>query len=248
MNAFVVLITNALTSIGRATALAFAQEGAQIVISGQRDEAGHKLVADLRARSAEAEYVHADPHHEEEARNLIDQTVARFGRLDVAINNAVTEGQPTPVTEQTTESYAAIFDINVLGTLMSMKHELRVMLAQGHGSIVNVSFAYGWADTAGTAVYVASKYAVEGLTKAVALEVAEGGVRVNVIAPGPVETGILDQFTDTARVKFDLISQIPLKRMGLPDEIAQAIVFLASGKASFITGASLSVDGGKPAR
>jgi NAD(P)-dependent dehydrogenase (short-subunit alcohol dehydrogenase family) len=188
MNTPVVLITGALTGIGRATALAFAKEGARIVIAGRRDEAGQNLVAELRRLDAEAEYVNADVRHEDDVRNLVDKTVARFGRLDVAVNNAGTEGKPGHVTEQSAESYAATFDTNVLGTLLSMKHELRVMLPQGRGSIVNVSSAYGRIGTAGASVYVASKHAVEGLMKSAALEVAGLGVRVNVVAPGPIDT------------------------------------------------------------
>src|SRR3984893_6736544 len=126
----VVLITGALTGIGLATALAFAQEGAQIVVSGRRDELGEALVSELRALGAEAEFIRADVRHESDVQNLIDGTVARFGRLDVAVNNAGTEGKPGPVTEQTAESYAATFDTNVLGVLLSIKHELRVMQAQ----------------------------------------------------------------------------------------------------------------------
>ena len=189
----VVLITGALTGIGRATALAFAQEGARIVISGRRDEEGQKLVAELRNLGAEAEFVRSDVRHEDDVRSLVDQTVARFGRLDAAVNNAGTEGTPGPVTEQTADSYAAIFDTNVLGTLLSMKHELRVMLPQGRGSIVNVSSVFGRVGFPGASVYVASKHAVEGLTKAAALEVAETGVRVNAVAPGPIETPMLNR-------------------------------------------------------
>src|SRR3984893_8964323 len=177
MNTPVVLITGALTGIGRATALAFAQEGARLVVSGRRDEEGEKLVAEVRKLGAEAEFVRSDVRHEADVRALVDKTVARFGRLDVAVNNAGTEGTPGPVTEQTAETYAATFDTNVLGTLLSMKHELRVMLAQGHGSIVNVSSTYGRAGGAGASVYVASKHAVEGLTKAAALDAAGAGGR-----------------------------------------------------------------------
>jgi NAD(P)-dependent dehydrogenase (short-subunit alcohol dehydrogenase family) len=248
MSTQVVLITGALTGIGRATALAFAQERAHLVVSGRREEEGGKLVAELRKLGAEAEFVRSDVRHEAEIRTLVDKTVARFGRLDVAVNNAGTEGTRGPVTEQTAESYAATFDTNVLGTLLSMKHELRVMLAQRHGSIVNVSSTYGRVGGAGASVYVASKHAVEGLTKAAALEVAESGVRVNVVAPGPIETGMLNRFTGTAEKKAALVAGVPLKRVGMPDEIAQTIVFVASDKASFITGASIAVDGGKLAR
>jgi NAD(P)-dependent dehydrogenase (short-subunit alcohol dehydrogenase family) len=244
----VVLITGALTGIGRATALAFAQEGAQLVVSGRRQEAGEKLVAQLSKFGAEAEFVRADVRHEAEIRSLVDRTVARFGRLDVAVNNAGTEGTLGPVTEQTAETYAATFDTNVLGTLLSMKHELRVMVAQGRGSIVNVSSTAGRAGAAGASVYVASKHAVEGLTKAAALEVAESGVRVNVVAPGPIETGMLNRFTGTAEKKAALVAGVPVKRVGKPEEIAQTILFVASDKASFMTGASIAVDGGKLAR
>ena len=244
----VVLITGALTGIGRATALAFANEGARVVISGRREEEGKKLLAELRKLGAEAEFVRSDVRHEEDMRNLVDKTVERFGRLDVAVNNAGTEGVPGPVTEQTAESYAATFDTNVLGTLLSMKHELRVMLAQGSGSIVNVSSTYGHTGAAGASVYAASKHAVEGLTKSAALEVAGTGVRINVVAPGPIETAMLSRFTGTDEKKASLAARVPLKRVGRPEEIAQTIAFIASDKASFITGASYLVDGGKTAQ
>jgi NAD(P)-dependent dehydrogenase (short-subunit alcohol dehydrogenase family) len=243
----VVLITGALTGIGRATALAFAQEGADIVVSGRRDDVGEALVTELRALGAEAEFIRADVRHESDVQNLVDKTVARFGRLDVAVNNAGTDGKPGPVTEQTAESYAATFDTNVLGVLLSMKHELRVMLAQGSGSIVNLSSTMGHRGAPGASIYTASKHAVEGLTKSAALEAAPFGVRVNAVAPGPIETAMLDRFTGNADRKAGLVAGVPLKRAGRPEEIADAIVFVASGKASFITGQILSVNGGKTA-
>jgi NAD(P)-dependent dehydrogenase (short-subunit alcohol dehydrogenase family) len=248
MNTQVVLITGALTGIGRATALAFARAGSRIVISGRREEEGKKLVAELRGLGAEAEFIRSDVRHEEDLRSLVDQTVARFGRLDVAVNCAGTEGKPGPVTEQTAETYAATFDTNVLGTLLSMKHEMRVMLAQRSGSIVNVSSTYGHTGAPGASVYAASKHAVEGLTKSAALEAAASGVRVNIVAPGPIETGMLNRFTGTAERKASLAATVPLNRVGRPEEIAETIIFLASDKASFITGASYLVDGGKTAR
>ena len=244
----VVLITGALTGVGRATALAFAQEGARVVVSGRRDEAGQKLVAELREIGVEAEYWRADVRHEEDVRNLVDKAVARFGLLDVAVNAAGTEGKPGPVTEQSAESYAATFDTNVLGTLLSMKHELRVMLPQRHGSIINVSSTYGQTGAAGASIYAASKHAVVGLTQSAALEAAESGVRVNAVAPGPIDTGMLTRFTGTDERKAGLISTVPLNRLGKPEEIAQMIVFLASDKAAFSTGATFSVDGGKAAQ
>ncbi len=248
MSSPVVLITGALTGIGRATALAFAKDGARVVVSGRHDDEGRKLAAEVQKLGTEAEFICADVRHEEDVRRLIDKTVERFGRLDVAVNNAGTEGTPGPVTEQTAESYAATFDTNVLGTVLSMKHELRVMLAQGSGSIVNVSSTYGRTGAAGASIYAASKHAVEGLTKSAALEVAGTGVRVNVVAPGPIETGMLNRFTGTAERKAGLVSRVPLKRVGRPEEIAQTIAFVASDKASFITGASYIVDGGKSAQ
>jgi NAD(P)-dependent dehydrogenase (short-subunit alcohol dehydrogenase family) len=244
----VVLITGALTGIGRATALAFAREGASIVVSGRHDEAGHELVSALRSLGVQAEYLAADVRRENDVRNLIEQTIARFGGLDVAVNNAGTEGKAGPVIEQTAETYAATFDTNVLGTLLSMKHELRVMMARRSGSIINVSSTFGHTGGAGASVYVASKHAVEGLTKSAALEVAEYGVRVNVVAPGPIDTGMLSRFTGTDERKAGLVAGVPLKRVGEPEEIAQTIVFLASSKASFIDGASIAVDGGKTAQ
>jgi NAD(P)-dependent dehydrogenase (short-subunit alcohol dehydrogenase family) len=247
MTAPVVLITGALTGIGRATALAFAREGARIVVSGRRDEAGLALTRELRSLGAEAEFIRADVRREGEVRDLIDKTVARFGRLDVAVNNAGTEGKPGPVTEQTPESYAATFDTNVLGVLLSMKHEMRAMQSQGSGSIVNLSSTMGHRGAPGASLYTASKHVVEGLTKSAALEGAALGIRVNAVAPGPVETEMLDRFTDTAERKAGLVSGVPLKRVGTPAEIADAIVFVASRKASFITGQIISVNGGKTA-
>jgi NAD(P)-dependent dehydrogenase (short-subunit alcohol dehydrogenase family) len=248
MNTQVVLVTGGLTGIGRATALAFAKEGAQVVVSGRRDEEGQKLVSEIRGAGAEAEFIRADVRRDEDVHNLIDKTVERFGHLDVAVNAAGTEGVPGPITEQTAESYAATFDTNVLGTLLSMKHELRVMLPQKNGSIVNISSTYGRTGAPRASVYSASKHAVEGLTRSAALEVAGTGVRVNVIAPGPIETAMLDRFTGTAEQRAGIPGTVPLKRVGKPEEIAQVIVFVSSDKASFITGASYIVDGGKTAR
>jgi NAD(P)-dependent dehydrogenase (short-subunit alcohol dehydrogenase family) len=247
----VVLITGALTGIGRAAAMIFAQEGARIVVSGRRDKVsgrrdkeGQALVAELQGLGAEAIFVHTDVRKDEDVRNLVDQTVKRFGRLDVAVNNAGTEGTPGPVTEQTAETYAVTFDTNVLGTLLSMKHELRVMLTRGAGSIVNVSSAYGSVGAAGASVYVASKHAIEGLTKSAALEVAGTGVRVNVVAPGTTDTGMLTRFTSTDKNKAALVSTVPFKRLATPEEIAHVIAFVASENASYMTGSSIPVDGG----
>ncbi|HEX3430466.1 MAG TPA: glucose 1-dehydrogenase [Rhizomicrobium sp.] len=247
MNSPVVLITGGLTGIGRAAAVAFAKMGAQVVVAGRRDEAGEALVKELRALGSEAEFVNTDVRKEDEVRALIDKTVARFGRLDVAVNNAGTEGQKGPITDQTAESYGATFDTNVLGVLLSMKHEVRAMQKQGSGSIINISSTYGHEGAAGASVYVGSKHAVEGITKSVALEVARSGIRVNAVAPGPTDTGMLTRFTGTVENKAALASQVPLGRLGLPDEVADGIVFIASDEARFITGHVLNIDGGHTA-
>jgi len=247
MSAPVVLITGALTGIGRATALAFAHEGARIVVSGRRDDAGQALATELRALDAEVEFVRADVRRDEEVSNLVTKTLERFGRLDVAVNNAGSEGEPGPVTEQSAESYAATFDTNVLGTILSLKYEMRVMLAQGQGSIINLSSVLGSRGAPGASIYVASKHAVEGLTKSAALEGATLGVRVNAVAPGPVETEMLTRFSGSAEKKGRLVASVPAKRVGRPEEIAQTILFLASDKADFLTGQIIRVDGGKTA-
>jgi NAD(P)-dependent dehydrogenase (short-subunit alcohol dehydrogenase family) len=244
MNQPVVLITGALTGIGRATALAFAREGNRVVVSGRREEAGQMLVAELRALGAEAEFVRADVRVEAEVLNVVEQTVERFGRIDVAVNNAGTEGQSAPIVEQTATNYEETFSVNVLGTLLSLKHEMRVMLAQGAGSIINLSSVAGQVGMAGASVYVASKHAVEGLTKSAALEGAAAGVRVNAVAPGPVATEMFERFTGGSEEnKAGFLAMIPARRAATPDEIAQTILFLASDKARYLTGQNIAVDG-----
>jgi NAD(P)-dependent dehydrogenase (short-subunit alcohol dehydrogenase family) len=241
----VVLVTGGLSGIGRAAAVAFAKKGAKVVVAGRRDDAGKALVKELRSLGSEAEFINADVRKEEDVRALVDKTVARFGRLDVAVNNAGTEGKGGRITEQTAESYAATFDTNVLGVVLSMKHEVRAMQAQGSGNIINVSSTYGHEGAAGASIYVGAKHAVEGITKSVALELAKSGIRVNAIAPGPTDTGMLTRFTGTPENKAALVTTVPMGRLGLPEELANAIVFVASDEASFITGHVLNVDGGK---
>jgi NAD(P)-dependent dehydrogenase (short-subunit alcohol dehydrogenase family) len=245
MDRQVILITGALTGIGRAAAIAFARDGGTIVVAGRHDEAGKALAEELHSLGSDAEFVNADVRNEEEVRALVDQTVAQFGRLDVAVNNAGTEGQVGPITGQTAENYAATFDTNVLGVMLSMKHEVRVMRDQGRGSIVNVSSTYGHKGAAGASVYAGSKHAVEGITKSVALETAKSGIRVNALAPGPIDTGMLTRFTGTPQNKEALAAEVPMGRLGRTEEIASAIVFIASDQASYITGHIFNVDGGR---
>jgi NAD(P)-dependent dehydrogenase (short-subunit alcohol dehydrogenase family) len=247
MRGQVILITGALAGIGRATALAAARDGYEIVVSGRNSQAGEALEAQLRSAGAEAAFIKADVRDEGEVQVLIDGAVARFGRIDVAVNNAGTEGHPGPVVDQTPEAYAQTFDTNVLGVLLSMKHELRVMQSQGFGSIVNLSSTMGSRGAPNASLYVASKHAVEGLTKSAALEAASFGIRINAVAPGPVETGMLDRFTGSQERKAGLLASIPLGRAGRPEELADAILFLGSDKASFVTGQIINVNGGRTA-
>jgi NAD(P)-dependent dehydrogenase (short-subunit alcohol dehydrogenase family) len=240
----VVLITGGLTGIGRATALVFAGKGANVVVSGRHDDKGQALAAELRALGADAEFVRADVTNEDEVRNLVDKTVARFGRLDVAVNNAGVEGELGPIQDATVENFKAVYDANVVGVFLSIKHELRVMAGQDSGSIVNISSTYGHKAAAGATAYVSSKFAVEGLTKTVALEQGNSGIRVNAVAPGLTDTGMLDRFTGSAEVNDALVATVPFLRRGNPEELANAIVFLSSPEASYISGTVFEVDGG----
>ncbi|MBL8516080.1 MAG: SDR family oxidoreductase [Betaproteobacteria bacterium] len=245
-----VLITGALTGIGRATALQFARQGARVAVSGRNADAGAALAAELKSLgAADARFVRADVTREADVEQLIADTVKAFGALDVAVNNAGTEGQLAPLAQQTEANYRATFDTNVLGVILSLKHELPVMLRQGAGSIINLSSVAGQVGMAGAGVYVASKHAVEGLTKTAALEVAAAGVRVNAVAPGPVDTPMLHRFTGgSADAKAGLIGMMPAKRGATPDEIAETILFLASDRARYLTGQSIAVDGGYTAQ
>jgi len=248
-NPQVVLITGALTGIGRATAFAFAASGAKLVVSGRREVEGEALAAELKAAGSEAIFVRADVRLEAEVRALVATTIAVFGRLDVAVNNAGTEGAGGPIAEASEEVYNATFDTNVKGVLLSMKYQLPPMLAQGAGSIINLSSLAGHFGFAGAAIYSASKHAVEGLTRCAALEAAPMGVRVNAVAPGPIQTDMLDRFTGrNAEMKAGFIASVPARRSGTVDEVASTIVYLASPGAAFITGQIVTMDGGLSAQ
>lgn len=248
----VVLITGALTGIGRATAVAFANKGAKVVVSGRHDDKGQDLVTELRALGAEAEFFCADVQHEDEVRDLVDKTVARFGRLDVAVNNAGVEGETGVIQNATVENFRAVHDTNVLGVFLSMKHELRAMERQDSGSIVNIASTYGVvapdpslydrADGTRTfyksPAYPAGKGAVLAFTRFLAAYWGGAGVRVNSLSPGGVENGQEAEFI--ARYS----ARTPLGRMAQPGDYAGALLFLASDASAYMTGANLIVDGG----
>jgi len=243
----VVLVTGALAGIGRATAEAFARQGDSVVISGRNDEQGQLLVAELRRYGGAAEYLRADVGIEEDVEALVDGVIEVFGQLDVAVNNAGSTGAPGPLTSQTLEAYNAVFGPNVMGLFFCLKHELRVMTERGVGNIVNLSSTFGERGGAGAALYVASKHAVNGFTRAAALEVASQGIRVNAVAPGPIATGGLDKFAGSKERLEAMAAGVPMGRLGQVDDIADVITFLASDAARFMTGQIVAVNGGKTA-
>ena len=248
MNHPVVMITGALTGIGRATAVTFARSGATVVVSGRHREAGQVLAKELGELGATAEFIQADVRYDDQLAALVDHVVERFGRLDVAVNNAGTDGEFSPVAEIPARQYTSTFDTNVLGTLLSMKHELRVMQAQGAGSIVNVSSIYGQKGFPDASLYVASKHAIIGLTRSAALEAAPYGVRVNAVGPGPVQTAMLDRVTGgDVQAKAAFLATVPQQRAGEPAEIAEAISYISSPEAGFLTGQTIFLDGGMTA-
>lgn len=243
----VVLITGGISGIGRASAIAFVREGATVFVSGRRADVGEAVAAELKALGNNGTFIRADVGVESEVKNLVDTVVARAGRIDIAVNAAGTEGEPGPLIDMPVELYRNVFDTNVLGTILSLKYELRAMAKSGSGSIVNISSTMGSRGAANNALYVASKHAVEGLTKTAALEGAAFGVRVNAVAPGPVETAMLQRLTGGAERKAAFVAGLPLKRAGTPEEIAQAILFVGTAQSSFMTGEILRVNGGKTA-
>ncbi|QIZ01186.1 SDR family NAD(P)-dependent oxidoreductase [Streptomyces sp. S1D4-11] len=247
MSERVVLVTGALAGIGRATATAFARQGASVVISGRRDDEGKAFAAELQKLRVKAEYIRSDVSVEEDVRALIDSTVKNFGRLDVAVNNAGFTGNPGQLATQTADAYDTVFDPNVRGLFFSLKHELRVMTEQGFGNIVNLSSTFGERGGAGAALYSASKHAVNGFTRSAALEVAAKGIRVNAVAPGPVATGGLDRFAGGQERAASLAATVPAGRLGHVDDIADVITFLASDAARFVTGQIVAINGGKTA-
>ncbi|MBL8172508.1 MAG: SDR family oxidoreductase [Acidobacteria bacterium] len=244
----VALVTGGNAGIGRATALEFARNGAKVVISGRREKEGNEVVAEIKAAGGEAIFVKTDVSKENEVKALIDQTLVTFGRLDFAFNNAGVEQNLTPLPEQTEETYDQIMDINVKGVWLSLKHQIPAMLKTGGGAIVNNSSVAGLVGMGMVPIYVASKHAVVGLTKSVALEYAKQNVRVNAVAPAAVETRMYQDFANTPQMKQMLNAAHPVGRVGQPEEIASAVLWLCSDSASFVTGQTFPIDGGYTAQ
>ena len=245
----VALVTGGTSGIGRATAIAFAKAGAKVVISGRREKEGSEVIAEIKAAGGEAIFVRGDVANEADAQALVEKTVAAYGRLDAAFNNAGIEGATgLPTAEQTAENFDQIFGINVRGLLFTMKYEIAQMLKNGGGAIVNNSSIAGHIGFPGMGVYVASKHAVLGLTKTAALEYAKTGIRVNAVCPGVIETAMIERFVGPPDAASEMRAQItaghPIGRTGRVEEIAGAVLFLCSDAASFIVGQDLPVDGG----
>jgi NAD(P)-dependent dehydrogenase (short-subunit alcohol dehydrogenase family) len=243
----VVLVTGGGSGIGRASAVALADAGAKVVISGRREKEGLETIGLIKKNGGEAKFVQADISKEADVQRLVKQTVDSYGRLDAAFNNAGIEGEiGKPTHEQSLENYRAVMDTNVLGVLLAMKYEIAEMLKNGGGTIVNNASVGGLIGFPTASVYVASKHAVLGLTKTAALEYGKQGIRVNAVSPGPIETPMLERFAGgaTSEAKTQMTNAQPIGRLGRPEEIAEAVVWLASDKSSFVTGQSLTADGG----
>lgn len=243
MKGRVALVTGGTSGIGRATAVAFARAGANVVVAGRRESEGHETVRLAREAGAEASFFRADVSREADVRALVDHTVQRFGRLDIAFNNAGVE-LVQPVVESTPEEFRRVLDTNVLGVLLSMKHQIPAMLRAGGGSIVNTSSVAGSVGLPGTAVYGASKAAVNQLTRVAALELARQNIRVNSVSPAAIDTDMFDRFSGSPQNREAIGQMHPVGRIGRAQEVADTVVFLCSDSASFITGQDVKIDGG----
>ncbi len=239
------VVIGATSGIGRATAVAFGKAGANVVLAGLGADDGKAAEAEIKALGkADAVFVPADVTREADVRAVINRAEARFGRIHAAVNNAGIECKYGPVQDRTAEEFDRMIAVNLRGIFFGLKHQIPHMLKHGGGAIVNTASQAGLTGLANVAIYTASKHGVVGLTKSVALEQARNGIRVNAVAPGPVDTGLLHRMVK-GMVEVDVIAQdVPMGRIAQPEEIASAIVWLCSDGASYITGHTLAIDGG----
>ncbi len=241
----VALITGGTSGIGRATAVSFAHEGARVVVTGRREKEGAETIQLVKDAGGEGFFIKADVSKEADVGMMVEKIVEAYRRLDYAFNNAGIDQLPTKLPEQTEETFDQIMDINVKGVWLSMKYEIPQMLSNGGGAIVNTASVAGLIGFPGIPIYIASKHAVLGLTKSVALEYAKSGIRINAVSPAAIQTDMVDRFVGKeGDARQQLAAMHPVGRMGTPEEIASAVLYLCSDSASFITGQSLTVDGG----
>jgi NAD(P)-dependent dehydrogenase (short-subunit alcohol dehydrogenase family) len=241
----VALVTGGTSGIGRETSVLFAKRGARVVVAGRREKEGKETVDLIRRAGGEAVFVETDVSRASDVKGLVEKTVEVFGGLDYAFNNAGIEGNWVPIVEQTEEDWDRTIDVNLKGTWLCLKFEIQQMLKQGRGgAIVNNSSIAGFIGSRGTATYSASKHGVLGLTKAAAIEVAGKGIRVNSVCPAAIETAMGDRLFGAPDVKKTALTFYPMNRFGESIEVAEAVVWMCSSAASFMTGQSLVLDGG----
>jgi NAD(P)-dependent dehydrogenase (short-subunit alcohol dehydrogenase family) len=240
-----VFITGASSGIGRATALAFAREGANVAIADVLADGGRETARLVEAKGGRALVVACDVSSDGDVRSALGKTIETFGRVDCAFNNAGIEGEQGATAQCTEQNWDRVLSINLKGVWLCMKYEIPLMLKQGGGAIVNCASIAGLVGFAGIPAYVASKHGIVGLTRTAALELAKSNIRVNAVCPGVIQTPMIDRFAHgEAQIQQQLVAGEPIGRLGKPEEIAEAVLWLCSDAASFVTGQPLAVDGG----